>query len=73
MRSHRLLVALAAFAVLGLLSWFTLDAVIDVGSSKVELRVVTLIVLAMFFVRTLVHWQRQQRESNSDSGSSVER
>ncbi len=67
MRSHRLLLALAAFAALGLLAWFTLDAVIDIGSNKIPLRLVTLVVLAMFFIRTLVHSQREQREAKSDS------
>ena len=66
MRSHRLFVALAAYAVLGLLAWFTLDATIDVGSNKIELRIVTLLVLGMFFVRTLVHWQREQYEAKSE-------
>ena len=67
MRSHRLLVALAAFAGLAVLAWFTLDATIDVGANKISLRAIVLVVLALFTVRTLVHWQRERFEARSDS------
>ncbi len=67
MRSHKLFVALAAFAGLALLAWFTLDATIDVGANKISLRAVVLVVLALFTVRTLVHAQREKYEAKSDS------
>jgi hypothetical protein len=67
MRSHRLVVALAALVALALLAWFTLDATVDVGANKVPLRAVVIAVLAMFAVRTIVHWKREEYEAKSDS------
>ncbi len=63
MRSHRLFIALAAFAALGVLAWFTLDATVDVGANKISLRAVVIAVLAMFAVRALLHWKRETLEA----------
>jgi len=60
MGTHRLFVALVAFALLALLAWQTL--------SDERIRWVALAVLGLFTVRTLVHWRREQHEVHkSDS------
>ena len=47
-------VALALYAVLAVLSWFTLDARIPVGGRLVELRLVPLVILGGLALRTMV-------------------
>ncbi len=59
MRSPRLIAAMVAFAVLALLAWQTL--------SDERIRWITWAVLALFAVRTLVHWRREQSEAKNDS------
>ena len=54
----RLVVALAAFAALGILSWTTI--------SDQRIRLVTLAVLAMFALKT---WVRRKDVLHSDGGS----
>ncbi|MBZ5648075.1 MAG: hypothetical protein LAN37_12725 [Acidobacteriia bacterium] len=53
MGTHKLYVALVAFAVLGLLAWQTLP--------DERIRWVAWAVLGLFTVRTLVHWRREQQ------------
>ncbi len=60
--SRKLLVALAVYAALAVLAWFTLDAGIPVAGRDVPLRAVTLAVLGLFAVRTLLHAQRERSE-----------
>ena len=55
--SKKLLVALAVYAGLAVLAWFTLDASISLGERDVPLRAVTLAILGLFAVRTLLHAQ----------------
>ncbi|HYY70265.1 MAG TPA: hypothetical protein VE734_11070 [Terriglobales bacterium] len=57
--SRKLLAALAMYAVLAVLAWFTLDASIALGSSELPLRAVTLAILGLFAVRSLLHAQRE--------------
>ena len=64
--SRKLLVALAVYAALALLAWFTLDASVLVGGHDVPLRAVTLTILSLFAVRTLLHAQRERAESSHD-------
>ncbi len=53
----RMWFALAAYAVLALVEWFTLDG---------KVRLVALILMAFFAVRTLVHYQRMKLEAERD-------
>jgi hypothetical protein len=66
--SLKLLVALAVYAALALLAWFTLDATIPLGGRDVPLRAVTLAILGLFAVRTLLHAQRERMESSRERG-----
>ncbi len=59
MRSHRLIAAMFAFAVLAVLAWRTLP--------DERIRWITWAVLGLFAVRTLVHWRREQQEAKHDS------
>jgi len=47
-------VALVLYAVLAVLSWFTLDARIPVGGKLVELRLVPLVIIGGLALRTVV-------------------
>ena len=47
-------VALVLYVVLAVLSWFTLDAKIPVGGRLVELRLVPLVIIGGFALRTMV-------------------
>jgi hypothetical protein len=47
-------VALALYASLAILSWFTLDARIPVGGRLVEMKFIPLIILGGFALRTMV-------------------
>jgi len=47
-------VALGLYAVLAVLSWFTLDARIPVGGRLVELRLVPLVIIGGLALRTVV-------------------
>jgi hypothetical protein len=78
----RFYVALAIYAVLGLLIWLTIDN-IPIPTSNlpallrdmhITLRQLTLIVLGLFVVRTVLHWwaeqaqrEREQRESSEQA------
>ena len=55
---NRLVLALVAYGVLGVLSWATL--------ADRRIRLVTLAVLAMFVVRTLVHRKRTLHADDSE-------
>ena len=69
--SRKLLVALAVYAALALLAWFTLDAGIPVGGHEVPLRTVTLVILGLFAVRTLLHAQRERIERSHGRGQRI--
>jgi len=67
--SKKLLAALAMYAGIALLAWFTLDANIAIGERKIPLRAITLTLLGLFAVRTLLHSQRERTERERDHGS----
>ena len=47
-------VALILYAILAVLSWFTLDAKIPVGGQLVELRLIPLVIIGGMALRTVV-------------------
>jgi hypothetical protein len=57
----RLSIALAAYGLLGLLTWLTI--------ADPKFRAVTLVVLGAFALRTLAHHRQQLREAENDSES----
>ena len=69
--SRKLLVALAVYAVLAVMAWFTLDAGIPVGGRDVPLRAVTLAILGVFAARTLLHAQRERIEQDRDRSERI--
>jgi hypothetical protein len=63
-------VALAIYAVLGLLIWMTMSDVpvpMPMRSGHVSIRALTLMVLALFVVRTLLHRRAEQIRAGRDS------
>jgi TctA family transporter len=69
--SRKLLAALAAYAALALLAWFTLDASIPLGGRELPLRAVTLTLVGLFAVRTLLHAQRERVEQDRDRSEHI--
>ena len=66
-KRKRFYVALAIYAVLGLLIWVTMEDVpLPVGGGHVGIRSLALIVLAMFAVRTVLHWRADQIRGEQD-------
>ena len=64
--SKKLLTALAMYAGIALLAWFTLDTSVSIGQREVPLRAITLLLLGFFAVRTLLHAQRERIEQERD-------
>jgi uncharacterized membrane protein len=63
----RFYVALAIYAVLGLLIWATMeDAPLPVGNGHLGIRSLTLIVLALFAVRTVLHFRAERIREERD-------
>ena len=61
-KRKRFYVALAIYAALALLIWVTMeDLPLPVGSGHIGIRSLTLIVLALFAVRTVLHWRAEIR------------
>ncbi len=72
-KRKRFYVALAIYAVLGLLVWVTMEDVpLPVGSGHVGIRSLTLIVLAVFAARTVLHFRAEKirDEQDEEEGSS---
>jgi hypothetical protein len=72
-KRKRFYVAIAIYAVLGLLVWVTMEDVpLPVGSGHVGVRSLTLIVLAVFAVRTVLHFRAEKirDEQDEEEGSS---
>jgi hypothetical protein len=66
-------VALAIYAVLGLLIWTTMtDVPLPIAGVGMSIRRLTLGVLALFVARTVLHWRaeqiRSEREKEEASG-----
>jgi len=58
-------VALVLYAVLALLSWFTLDGKIPVGGRLVELRLVPLVIIGGLALRTMVAMKAEKIRKSS--------
>jgi hypothetical protein len=66
-KRKRFYVALAIYAVLAVLIWVTMEDVpLPVGNSQVGIRSLTLIVLALFAVRTVLHFRAEQIRDEQD-------
>ncbi len=66
-KRKRFYVALAIYAVLGLLIWVTMEDVpLPVGNGQVGIRSLTLIVLALFAVRTVLHFRADKIRDEQD-------
>ncbi|HWX56377.1 MAG TPA: hypothetical protein VN176_17455 [Verrucomicrobiae bacterium] len=61
-RQKKFYVALAVYAVLGILIWITIDDIplYESGLLRITLRRLTLIVVGMFALRTVLHWHAQR-------------
>ncbi len=62
-KRKRFYVALAVYAVLGLLIWMVMSDVpvpMPMQSGHISVRALTLIVLLVFVVRTVLHWRAEQ-------------
>ena len=59
-------VALVLYAILAALSWFTLDGKIPVGGRLVELRLIPLVIIGGFALRTMMAMKAEKirREGN---------
>ncbi|HEV8182231.1 MAG TPA: hypothetical protein VGQ61_07650 [Candidatus Angelobacter sp.] len=59
--------ALAIYAVLAVLVWVTMEDVpLPVGNGRIGIRSLTLMVLALFAVRTVLHWRAEQIRGERD-------
>jgi len=65
-------VALALYAVLAVLSWFTLDARIPVGGRLVELKFVPLIIIGGLALRTMVAIRAEKIRREGQQGGKPE-
>jgi hypothetical protein len=66
-KRRRFYVALAIYAVLAMLIWVTMEDVpLPVGNGQVGVRSLTLIVLALFAVRTVLHFRAEQIRNDQD-------
>ena len=60
-QARRFRVALVIYAVLATLVWTTMDNTsVPIAGGEVSLRGLTLAILALFAVRTVLHWRAQQ-------------
>ncbi len=66
-------VALALYAILAALSWFTLDGRIPVGGRLVELRLIPLVVIGGFALRTVVAMKAEKIRREGDKGGNSAR
>jgi hypothetical protein len=68
MQKHkRFYVALAIYAVLAVLVWVTMEDVpLPVGNGQVGILSLTLIVLALFAVRTVLHFRADEIRDEQD-------
>jgi uncharacterized membrane protein YeiB len=73
-KRKRFYVALAVYAVLGLLIWTVMSDVpvpVPMRSGHVSIRALTLMVLALFVMRTLLHWRAEQIRTGPDDKEEV--
>ena len=70
---RKFVVALAAYAVLGVLAWTTLsDDAIPVLGLNLKLRAGTLLILGMFALRSGLYYWRTRIEEERESAKQVE-
>ena len=62
-------VALVLYAVLALLSWFTLDGKIPIGGRLVELRLVPLVIIGGLALRTMVAMKAEKIRGEGNKSS----
>jgi uncharacterized membrane protein len=66
-KRKRFYVALAIYAVLGLLIWAMMEDVpLPIGNGHLGIRSLTLIVLALFAVRTVLHFRAERIRDEQD-------
>jgi len=66
-KRKRFYVALAIYAVLAVLIWVTMEDVpLPVGNGQVGIRSLTLIVLAVFALRTVLHFRADRIRGEQD-------
>ena len=66
-KRKRFYVALAIYAVLAVLIWVTMEDVpLPVGNGQIGVRSLTLIVLAVFALRTVLHFRAEQIRDQQD-------
>jgi hypothetical protein len=66
-KRKRFYVAMAIYAVLAVVIWATMtDVPISVGNGRLGIRTLTLLVLALFAVRTLLHWRAERIRGEQD-------
>ena len=66
-KRKRFYVALAIYAILGLVIWATMEDVpLPVGNGRLGIRSLTLIVLALFAVRTVLHFRAERIREERD-------
>jgi hypothetical protein len=66
-KRKRFYVAMTIYAVLALLIWAVMvDVPLPFGSGRLGIRSLTLLVLALFAVRTLLHWRAEQIRDEQD-------
>ena len=68
--ARRYPIALALYAVLALLSWFTLEGKILLMGKPVELRLVPLIIIGGLALRTVLAMQAEKIRRGGDKGGS---
>jgi hypothetical protein len=65
--AKRLVFAVAAYVLLGLLIWTTMsDVPIRIAGGQISIRGLTLAIVAFFAVRTLLHWRSQQAKTDDE-------
>ena len=74
-KRKRFYVALAVYAVLGLLIWTVMSDVpvpMPMQSGRISIRTLTLMILLLFVVRTVLHWRAEQIREEQDEKEEVE-
>jgi hypothetical protein len=62
-------IAMAMYALLAVVSWFTLDGKIPVGGRLVELRLFPLVIIGGLALRTVVAMKAEKIRSEREKGS----
>jgi len=67
-RRKRFYIALAVYAILGCLAWMTMSsAPLPAGNYRLSMRLLTVMILAFFALRTLLQWKAERiREQDEE-------